>query len=52
MAFPRFNLVTCYAVAEWLAILDKLRHQLKTLLFLGAVSSLATLLWRQVAYTR
>ncbi|PVH92163.1 hypothetical protein DM02DRAFT_620103, partial [Periconia macrospinosa] len=41
--------VTYYIVAEWLAMLDKLRHQLKTLLFLRAVSRLATLLWRQVA---
>ncbi|PVH91067.1 hypothetical protein DM02DRAFT_678259 [Periconia macrospinosa] len=33
-------------------MLDKLRHQLKTLLFLRVVRSLATLLWRLVAYTR
>jgi hypothetical protein len=41
MALPR---VTYYIVAEWLTMLDKLRHQLKTLLFLRVVSSLATLL--------
>ncbi|PVH93033.1 hypothetical protein DM02DRAFT_252153 [Periconia macrospinosa] len=49
MASPR---VTYYIVTEWLAMLDKLRHQLKTLLFLCAVSSLATLLWRQVGPSR
>ncbi|PVH90990.1 hypothetical protein DM02DRAFT_620761, partial [Periconia macrospinosa] len=52
MALPRLNWVTDYVVAEWLTMLDKLRHQLKTLLFLCIVSSLATLLWRPVAYTR
>ncbi|PVH91036.1 hypothetical protein DM02DRAFT_620733, partial [Periconia macrospinosa] len=52
MAFLRLNLVICCVVAEWLAMLGKLRHQLKTLLFLCVVSSLATLLWRLVAYTR
>ncbi|PVH92167.1 hypothetical protein DM02DRAFT_620106, partial [Periconia macrospinosa] len=52
IALPRLNWVTYYVVAEWLAMLDKLRHQLKTLLSLCVVSSLATLLWWQVAYTR
>jgi hypothetical protein len=51
MALPRLNWVTYYVAAEWLAMLDKLRLRLKMLLFLRVVSSLATLLWRQVAYT-
>ncbi|PVH91868.1 hypothetical protein DM02DRAFT_311633 [Periconia macrospinosa] len=34
IALPRLNWVTYYVAAEWLAMLVKLRQQLKTLLFL------------------